>query len=344
MSLSSKCVRRALAHRDTAYIDLAHRGTLTRRTLLATAIGAALASGVRDGAAQEGPRVLHVDSYHAGNEWNDRIAAEARRVVEAAGGTWRIVHLDAKRQPAPEDIAAAAARTVALIEDWQPHVVTTSDDPAAEYLIKAHYRGTDLPLVFCGVNWDASVYGLPFTNTTGMVEVSAISQIVGLMRPHARGERLGIITEDTPTKRKEVAQHIRLFDMEYERTWFVSSFEAWVDAFMEAQEAVDMALLLGVGALTDWDDRRARHLALTQTAIPTGTDFMWLMPYALLGVGKRPEEQGRFAASTALAIAAGADPADIPIAYNTEGELLFNPRIARRLGIRDVPPLATLVD
>ncbi|UOM35743.1 ABC transporter substrate-binding protein [Acuticoccus sp. I52.16.1] len=338
MSLSSKSVRRAAAHPGTI-----SRRPISRRMVLASALGAAVAASVRPARAQP-PRILHVDSYHEGNEWNDRIAAETRRVVEAAGGEWRVFHLDAKRKPSDAAIAAAAAAAVALVDEWRPDVVTTSDDPAAQYLIKAHFRDSRLPIVFCGVNWDASIYGLPFANTTGMVEVSAIPQIIGLMAPHARGARLGLLTEDTPTKRKEMAEHIRLFGIDYAETWFVSSFAGWTEGFLAAQQAVDMLLLLGVGAVADWDDSRARHLAVTKTAIPTGTDFAWLMPYALLGVGKRPEEQGRFAARTALAIAAGADPADIPIAYNTEGELLFNPRIARRLGIRDVPPLATLVD
>ncbi|RAH99012.1 ABC transporter substrate-binding protein [Acuticoccus sediminis] len=311
--------------------------------MLASAVGALVtASAVK--ARAQAPRVLHVDSYHQGNEWNDRIAAECRRIIEGAGGQWRIFHLDAKRRPAPEQIEEAARRATEIVAEWKPDVLTTSDDPAAEYLIMRYYRDADLPVVFCGVNWDASVYGLPYTNTAGMVEVSAIPQIISLMRPLAKGDRLGLITEETPTKRKEMKEHIRLFDLHYDRTWFVSDFEAWTEGFLEAQEQVDMLLLLGVGAVTDWDDRAARRLAQTRTAIPTGTDFPWLMPYALLGVGKRPEEQGRFAAETALAIAAGTDPRDIPIAYNTEGDLLFNPLIARHLGVAKIPPLATLVD
>lgn len=320
-----------------------HSVLLSRRTLMA-GVGALAAVALRRPAFAETVRILHVDSYHVGNEWNDRIAAECRRVVEAAGGEWRIAHLDAKRRPAHAQIQAAAREVVALIEAWKPHVVTTSDDPAAGYVIEPYFRDAEQAVVFCGVNWNADVYGLPYRNTTGMVEVAAIPQIVQLLAPHAKGERLGLLTEDTPTKRKEMEHHTSLFGIGYARTWFVPDFAGWVAAFREAQTSVDMLMLLGVGALTDWDDAAARRLAETETAIPTGTDFGWLVPYALMGIGKVPEEQGRWAARTALAIAGGADPADIPISYNKEGELLYNPRVARRLGVRAAPALATIVD
>ena len=104
-----------------------------------------------------------------------------------------------------------------------------------------------------------------------------------------------------------------------------------------------MLVLLGVGAVTDWDDDAARALAERRSDIPVGTDFAWLMPYSLLGVGKLPEEQGRWAAKAALRILDGVAPSRIPLTHNREGELLFNSRIAARLGIRESPPLAKLV-
>ena len=34
------------------------------------------------------------------------------------------------------------------------------------------FDDADLPVVFCGVNWDAATYGYPFKNATGIVEVA----------------------------------------------------------------------------------------------------------------------------------------------------------------------------
>ena len=68
------------------------------------------------------------------------------------------------------------------------------------------------------------------------------------------------------------------------------------------------------------------------------------MPYALLGVGKLPEEQGEWAAQAALRILGGTPPSEIPVTHNTKGQLLFNPRIAERLRISEAPALARMVD
>ena len=157
--------------------------------------------------------------------------------------------------------------------------MTVSDDPAAQYLVMPYLRDAALPVVFCGLNWDASVYGLPYRNTTGMVEVSPIPQIVRLLRQHARGSRLGFLAEDTDTKRKELEYHERLFGITYDKTYFVRSHAEWKEAFLTAQRRGRHA----------GDPRRRRHRRLgprrcrassprSSSAIPSGTDFEWLMP------------------------------------------------------------------
>ena len=222
-------------------------------------------------------------------------------------------------------------------------MVTASDDNAAKYLIAPYYRDAALSFVFCGLNWDASAYGLPYSNVTGMVEVSPIPQIVRLLRRHARGDRLGFIAEDTLTKRKEVDYHKALFDIGYERVYLAKTFAEWRAGFLTAQEEVDMLMILGVGAIADWDEAAARTLAAQHSRIPAGTDFSWLMGVSLLGVAKLPEEQGRWAARAALKILDGVPPSRIPVTYNREGRIYFNETIARRLGVGPPPPLAELV-
>jgi ABC-type uncharacterized transport system substrate-binding protein len=206
-----------------------------------------------------------------------------------------------------------------------------------------HFRNAETPFVFCGLNWDASVYELPYRNTTGMVEVSPIPQIIQVLRQHARGARIGFLAEDTETKRKELLHHERLFGFTYDRAYFVSTFEEWKEAYLQAQGQVDMLLVLGVGAVRGWDIKSAASFVEDVTRIPTGTDFEWLMPVSMLGVVKSPEEQGRWAAQAALRILDGVAPNQIPLTHNRDGELLFNLKIARRLGVAKSPPLARLV-
>lgn len=292
----------------------------------------------------EGKRVLHVDSYHHGNEWNDRIADAVRDTLAGTGVELRIVHMDTKRNPSEAFKREAALRVKEVIETFRPDVVTASDDNASEYLIQAHYRDAELPFVFCGLNWDASTYGFPYTNVTGMVEVSPIPQIIRLLRNYARGDRIGYLTEDTETKRKELEYHERLFGIAYDQIYLVKTFAEWRDAYLRAQEEIDMLVILGIAAIEDFDHDAAQELAETRTRIPSGTDFDWLMHFTMLGVGKVPEEQGRWAARAALKILDGVPPTRIPLAHNKEGRLYFNPKIAAQVGVRQFPPLAQLVN
>jgi ABC-type uncharacterized transport system substrate-binding protein len=290
-----------------------------------------------------GKKVLHIDSYHRGNTWNDRIADAVQEVLEKTGVELKIIHLDTKRNPSEEFKRAAALKAKAIIAEFQPDVVTTSDDNAAKYLIKPYYKDAALPFVFCGLNWDASTYGFPYENVTGMVEVSPIPQIIKLLKQYAKGDRIGFLTEDTMTKRKELEYHQKLFNIEYDRVYLVKTFAEWQQSFLRAQQEVDMLIILGVAALGDWNDKEAQTLAENHTQIPTGTDFGWLMHISLLGVGKVPEEQGRWAAHAALKILDGIPPDKIPLTYNKQGKLYFNRKIAARLGINEAPPLAEVV-
>jgi ABC-type uncharacterized transport system substrate-binding protein len=309
----------------------------------ATLLPSSLAAEERTSSPYAGKRVLHIDSYHRGNTWNDRIADAVAATLAGTGVELKVLHLDTKRHESEAFAREAALRAKAEIETFRPDVVTTSDDNAARYVIMEHYKDADLPFVFCGLNWDASTYGLPYRNVTGMVEVSPIPQLVGLLRSHARGPRLGYLTEDTETKRKELAYHERLFGIRYDQVYLVDSFAEWKEAFRRAQDEVDALVILGVAKLTDWNDDEAVRLARSETRIPTGTDFEWLTHIAMLGVAKSPEEQGRWAAKAALKILDGVPPSRIPLAYNEEGKLLFNQTIAARVGVTEAPRLADLV-
>jgi hypothetical protein len=176
-----------------------------------------------------------------------------------------------------------------------------------------------------------------------MVEVSPVPQIIKLLKQYAAGNRLGYLTEDTETKRKELDYHKKLFNIEYDRVYLVKSFAEWKESYLRAQDEVDMLIILGVAALADWNDKEAQTLAENHTKIPSGTDFSWLMHISMLGVGKSPEEQGRWAAQAALKILDGVDPSRIPLTHNKEGKLYFNQNIAASMGITAIPPLAIVV-
>ena len=129
----------------------------------------------------------------------------------------------------------------------------------------------------------------------------------------------------------------------YDQAYFAKTFDQWQKYYLKLQDEVDMLIILSHVGATDWDDTQAQQFVETHTRIPTGTELDLEMPFSLLGITKVAEEQGRWAALAALKILEGVPPHKIPITRNKQGKAYFNLRIAHKLAIKDIPPLAELL-
>ncbi len=289
------------------------------------------------------PLVVYVNSYHRGFAWSDGIARGIYQVFGVVAGRrgfddsrakvrFRQIDLDTKRHPDEGFKRQAARRAKEAIDRWRPDLVIVSDDNAVKYLVVPYLKDTDLPVVFCGVNWDASIYGLPCRNVTGMVEISLEDQVVARLLPYARGDRIGFIGPDVLTTRKEAENVKRFLGLDL-ITYYAKDADDFLRGFDLLQEQSDILLINSDGGL--YHDRLADIIphVQQQAKIPTGAMSNYMKDYALLTIGKVPEEQGEWAANTALAILSGTPPADIPLARNRRMQIYCNMRMAKRLGI-----------
>ncbi len=290
-----------------------------------------------------GKKILYINSYHPGYAGSDPTTHGIKSVLKNTGIDLRITYMDTKRNSSEAFIKDAALKAKARIEQFQPDVVIASDDNAAKYLIKPFYKNAQLPFVFCGVNWDASIYGFPYKNVTGMIEVALVQEIYRQLKNYAKGNRIGFIAGDRLSEHKNLKYYIERFDIEFEKIYFASNFEEWKRAFLNLQEEVDMAMMTSHVGIANWNDQQALAFVEAHTKIPIGTEHGWEMPLALVGVVKDFEEMGIWSAHAALRIIEGVSPSRIPITANKKGKLLFNIRIAKRLGINSAPPLAKIV-
>ncbi len=122
----------------------------------------------------QGHKILWVDSYHQGYPWSDGIAAGITQVLKDSGVQLEIVRMDTKRNHGEEDKRQAGLAAKQAIDRFHPDLVIASDDNAQKHLVVPYLKGTSLPVVFCGVNAEASAYGYPDRNITGMLEVEAM--------------------------------------------------------------------------------------------------------------------------------------------------------------------------
>jgi ABC-type uncharacterized transport system substrate-binding protein len=245
----------------------------------------------------------------------------------------KVVRMDTKRNDSEEFRKAAGLRAKEAIESDKPDVLIACDDNATQYVVQPFYKDATLPVVFCGLNWDASGYGYPYKNATGMVEVALIPQLVDNLKTYAKGSRIGFLTSDTETEHKEGAWIKKIFKMQFASEQYVKTFAAWKDAFKQMQTESDILILNSVAGISDWNEAEAATWALAHSRIPSGTTYAWLMPTAMIGLIKVAEEQGEWAAQTALKILAGTSPASIPIVQNKRASMSVNVKLATKAGI-----------
>jgi ABC-type uncharacterized transport system substrate-binding protein len=280
-----------------------------------------------------GKKMLYIDSYHAGYAWSDGILSGIQLGLEGTGIDLKVIRMDTKRNPSEDFAKQAALESKTEIDDFGPDVVIASDDAASKYLIMPYYKDADLPFVFCGVNWDASEYGFPCKNVTGMVEVSSIDELVNYMGRISEGSTIGFLTEDKLTDHKNAYHYKKTFGIEMTEA-YAADFEDWKQKYLDLQKKADMLIIGNTAGLPGWNLQAAVDFVLANGKIPSGTDQIDWMPFTLIGFTKVAEEQGVWASRTALKILDGTSPSAIPVARNQDGRLLINLKLAEKMGLQ----------
>lgn len=278
----------------------------------------------------KGKKVLFIDSYHEGYEWSDGITNGVKQVLDGKGIELKIVRMDTKRNADEEFKKQAGEKAKAAIDEFKPDVVIAADDNASKYVIVSYFKDSQLPFVFCGVNWDASIYGFPWKNVTGMLEVTPIPQLLEQLKPFAKGSRIGFLGPDNETARKEAEAYKKVFGIQLVE-YFAKDYDDWKKGFEALQTSSDILIIESDGGL--YKDKTADMKAFVEAGskIPSGAAYDFMAPLTLMAFAKVAEEQGAWAADAALKILGGADPSSIAIAKNKEGKLIINTRIAKVL-------------
>ncbi len=278
----------------------------------------------------EGKKILFIDSYHEGYAWSDGITRGIQNALKETAATLKIIRMDTKRNSGEAFKIEAAQKAKTVIEEFQPDIVIASDDNASKFLIAPFYTGASLPFVFCGVNWDATSYGFPAANVTGMIEVTPVPQLIEQLKPMAKGDRIGFLAPDILTARKEAENYKSVFGMKLTE-YYATSYDDWKKGFKEIQQAVDILILDSDGGLYNDKQSDMQSFVKANTTIPTGSAYDFMAHCTLFTYAKVAEEQGSWAANAALKILDGKSPSQIPLAQNKEGKVIINMQIAQAM-------------
>ncbi|MDD2815275.1 MAG: ABC transporter substrate binding protein [Thiotrichaceae bacterium] len=293
----------------------------------------------------QGKRVFILHSYDENYPWTQGINQAALSVLEGNGIVSTVFYMNTKNRASESEKTEAATAAKAEIEKFEPDVVIVSDDDAVKYVLMPFYKNSPIPFVFCGVNWDASEYALPYSNTTGMLEIELLDSIVKQVKENTRKfqTRIGTLALNGFTEHKRVDKYREhLGSKILNKSYFPNNFEEWKRDFLKLQDEVDMILMLNARGMKDWNMPQAEQFLLENIKIPSASATEWMSPLSLLGITLVPEEQGTWAAQAALKIMGGQAPNTIPISRNQDGKLFVNLKIAEKLGVAIKPSLMRL--
>jgi len=270
-------------------------------------------------------KCLYVSSYHRGYAWSDGVEEGLRRVLTGHCEI-RQIDMDTKRNKSVEFKQSAAFAVKREIETWQPDVVIVSDDNAAKYVVEQYYRDADTPFVFSGVNWTVKEYGFPYSNVTGIIEVAPLEAMLTHAIKYSDGKKKAIyLGADTLTEKKNldrVARASKKLGIELEGI-LVSNADEWKAQYRSAQNA-DFIVMGSYSGISDWNKSELAVFAVEYARRLTVTSHDWMMPFSTIGFTKIPQEQGEWAAQTAIEILKGKSPREIPIVANRDWDLWLN--------------------
>lgn len=282
------------------------------------------------------PRLFYVNSYHQGYGSSDDIMEGIQNVLRDRDVVYKTFFMDSKRNGTLSALEIKAQEALSEIAQFRPDVLLVSDDNAVKHLVVPHFNHTDLPVVFCGVNWSAEQYHLG-SNVTGMLEVLPLKACINAVRSQYR--KIGNITVLSENSLSEQNNKIildTLFDKLGLKAQYklVDDFETWKLKFKEANQNSDMIYVPTNGAINNWKNMEAQTFVAENIQKPVVTCDDFMMPYAVFGQTKVAKEQGEWAANTALRILAGELPENIPYAKNQESKIWLNEGLAEKIDFK----------
>lgn len=276
-------------------------------------------------------RIFWLDSYHPGYAWTDALGEAITGRLQGSDVELKVFHMDTKRNKSKSYVTRIAEDAVNEIKAFKPQVVIASDDAASKYVVMPYFKNASLPFVFCGINHSADRYGYPYRNVTGILEMDPVDKLIFVMSRFGPVGRVGYLSEDGTTGRVNGAFYKTQLRAECS-AYYVGTFQEWQNVFRRAQKEVDVLIIGNTSAIQNWNDNKAKEFVMRETKILTGTVYDFLADLAFISCIKMPEEQGNWAAKTALDIINGASIDSIPIATPKSFKLFLNMKIADVLG------------
>jgi ABC-type uncharacterized transport system substrate-binding protein len=291
-------------------------------------------------------KILHVMSYHAPWRWTDGQLDGFKEAMAGVSAEYKVFQMDTKRNSGKPWAEKKAKEVMALIDEWKPDLVYTTDDDVQEYVAK-HYVNKEVRFVFSGVNKDPKTYGFEGSkNITGVLEQEHFVESVKLLKAISPNmKRLAAVFDDAPMwapvvsrMRERMAQ---IPDVEIVAWDTIKTFDEYKRKVKEYPGKADGIALIGVFNFKDAQGKNVPYQEVLRWTAENSTlpDFgFWIdrVHYGTLSaVTVSEREQGLAAGRIARAILVeGKQPTEFAMKPTVKGNAVISLARANQLGIK----------
>ncbi len=266
--------------------------------------------------------IVYLNSYHPGYEWTDRCLDIFKEKLETSANI-HVFYMDTKINHSPDNFKQVSKQALAFIKKFQPHLIVAAEDNASKLVIEPYFKNVQTPVVFMGVNIDASIYGYPYDNATGIVEMDGILNLTHAIRPMGLKKEVGMIFSQTVTGTK-VMDFINDKHPRYFETRQVNNAQQWFEVMTEFNNSKDYIALDTISGIQGLDHKTALNFIkhnINTTIISASSTSRHL---AHVGYITSPEEQGIWTARAVDNILQGKAIKDIPLHISAQYSMYIN--------------------
>ena len=287
-------------------------------------------------------RVLLVHSYDKDFVWCAGITEGVKKAFEGVDCEIDVFYMDTRKRTDEEWKIKSGRLALDKVSSYKPDVVIAADDNAQHYFAMHLAGRDDVQAVFCGVNAEASQYGYPAQNITGILERPYPRKCADLLlRIDPRIKRLALMGDQSATTDFLFSSFEKQDDMPIEIFAYakMGDFGIWKKAVKKYQDEADAIGFLTYRMIKDesgkiMDSRDVMDWTIANCRKPTvGIAGYMISDGALCGVVESPQIQGLEAGKIAVQMIQGNKEAgDFPISIPKQGSSMLNLTTAWEIG------------
>ncbi len=275
--------------------------------------------------------VVYLNSYHAGYDWSDKEFDAFKIQLSDQDVNIHAFYMNTKYIKNPADIVTIVKNALSFIDKHQPDVLVAADDNASKYIIQPHFANAEIPVVFLGLNLDATTYGYPYKNSTGMVELEGLINLIKVIRQYTHFKNVTMFFTPSTTSMKKYHHYknkIPGFD-----AVVVKNFNEFKDKVTALQSRGELVALDTLNGLDDFNALRIQDFLAEQNGQAVISVSNSSQNLAHFGYIKVPDEHGIWAGETVQKILSGIKVSDIPSTINSHYQVFINKTFAMRCNV-----------